>query len=80
MSGIDLGTCLEGGETKTLRYGLWQNDQFGKYHLESYNTSTVYSVITTGDSVYVINLSVDEESEGMTAAFQKLLNQKLQGE
>ena len=42
----------------------------------SYRSCTVYSIITTNDSVVVINLTNDADSSSMTEAFIKLLKDK----
>lgn len=77
---LDLGQCLEGGETKRCRYGLWENDAFGQYRLCVWTGLTQYVVLDTAEGTVVCNYESDEATGSLYDALVKFLAERGSGE
>lgn len=79
-SGLDLGRCLEGGDTEKCRYGLWENETFGQYRLCAWAGITEYVVLDTADGTVVCNYESDEATGSLYDALVKFLAERDSGE
>ena len=77
---LELGECLEGGETKRCRYGLWENDSFGRYRLCVWTGLTEYVVMETAEGTVVCNYESDESTVSLYDALVKFLAERESGE
>lgn len=57
--GWDFGTCREGGETGSYKYGIWENEEFGEYRL--YAARECSSVILLESDAEKIALSYESD-------------------
>ena len=66
----DMGTAAEdGGETKSLYWGNWENDAWGRYTLcVSKRSDTAILITTVDDRRYVFNYESDETTMEMRQA------------
>ena len=67
----ELGTCLDGFEDKSLACGIWENTQWGEYHLYSHKGIEACIVIRTADQTVAFNY----ESEQATRSFFEALRE-----
>lgn len=56
----EYGICREGGEDRFYRYGVWENEEFGKYRL--YASQSCVSVILLEASSGIIAISYESDS------------------
>ena len=49
LDSLDIGTCIEGSETKNTVSGVFCNDAYGEYTIHAYTNGSPYIVITYGD-------------------------------
>ncbi len=62
---LDTGKYVSGIETKSYKFGIWDNGEFGKYHLCIYTNVTRYIVVKASTGTFVLNF----DSVGATDSF-----------
>jgi hypothetical protein len=70
---LDLGTYISGIETTDYQYGVWDNADFGKYHLCIYARVERYIVVRTAQGVVVLNFESVDATDSFAKAFMELL-------
>jgi hypothetical protein len=70
---LDLGKYISGTNTERYRFGVWENDEFGKYHLCVYASVSRTIVIETSDGFFVFNLESNDATDSFFKAFQEML-------
>jgi hypothetical protein len=73
---LDLGKYISGTDTKRYQFGVWENDEFGKYNLCIYSTVSRYIVVETSNDVFVFNLESEEATDSFYKAFQEMIESK----
>lgn len=76
VQNLDLGNYISGTQTKCCKFGIWSNNQFGKYNLGIYANQMRYIVVETSNGVSVLNLASEDETDNFYKAFLKLLQTK----
>lgn len=70
---LDLGTLVEGTDTKKEQSGVWENTEFGAYSLCSDATVHCYLVLHTEDGIVVLNYESDESTRSLGEAIVDVL-------
>jgi len=70
---LDLGTYISGIETNNNKFGIWENNEFGKYKLCIIANVERYMVINTSNDKYVFNLESVDATDSFYKAFMELL-------
>lgn len=74
---LDIGVCYSGTDENRLKFGVFDNDEFGTYHLAATKTPSNYIVIQTdSDGFYVFNYESTDATESLEGALIDLLNEK----
>ena len=73
---LDLGKYVSGIETDKYRFGVWENNELGKYNLCIYANMARYIVVETSDDVFVFNLESEEATDSFYKAFQEMLERE----
>ncbi|MGI6071540.1 MAG: hypothetical protein ACOX75_00800 [Lachnospiraceae bacterium] len=75
---LQLGECIDGGSTRKCSYGVWKNDEFGKYNLCVVKELTSYIIFTEKDGdVTVFNIETNTATEEFYKSFPDFLEKKL---
>ena len=56
MQDLDLGTYVSGKETKNTKFGVWENNEFGKYKLCIFPNVNRYIVVKTSNEIFGLTL------------------------
>ena len=80
VTDLDLGTPVDGGDTGTCQYGIWQNDTYGQYRLYAWSKVTEYIVLHTEEGILVCNYEDAGATGGLYDGMVELLAQKQSGE
>lgn len=73
----DPGTMVTGGDKRTIRYGIWENDTWGSYTLFATPKISKGIVLTMNDgSVLVLNYQDEETTGSLHQLFTDLLHSK----
>lgn len=63
---IEIGTCIEGEETKNTASGVYSNEEFGEYTLHIYTDSEPHLVVRYGEGKTVVfNLGRERLTKGI---------------
>jgi hypothetical protein len=73
---LDLGKFVSGTQTKKHLFGIWNNNEFGEYHLAVYSNVVKYIVIETSERIFVINFDSKDATDSFYKAFSELLRTK----
>lgn len=65
------GTCLDGGKSSSIHYGLWENETWGRYTLCASDQTTLCIVLRTAEEIYVLSY----ESDAITTALYESLTE-----
>lgn len=76
VSGLDLGTPLDGGDTGKCQYGVWQNDAYGEYRLCAWSKVTEYIVLDTAGGIIVCNFEDNASTKGLYDGMVDLLAER----
>lgn len=69
----DFGTCISGGTSSGIRYGEWENDIWGTYHLCAADTQKVI-VLRQEDLTYVFSYESDQTTAALYESFCDFLS------
>jgi hypothetical protein len=70
---LDLGKYISGTDTKRYQFGVWENEEFGKYNLCIYANVARYIVVETSSGIFVFNTDSEDATESFYKAFLELL-------
>ena len=70
---LALGQYVSGIATKAYKFGVWENNEFGKYHLCIYANIERYIVVKTSTEVFVLNFESEDATDSFYMAFLELL-------
>jgi hypothetical protein len=73
---LDPGKYVSGIDTKKFKFGVWDNGEFGEYHLCIYANVARYIVLKTSTDIYVFNFENLDTTDSFTKAFTELLQTK----
>ena len=73
---LDLGKTISGIETKGVRFGIWENSEFGKYQLCIHDNVERYIVVKTSSNISVFNFESIDATDNFNKAFVELLKTK----
>jgi hypothetical protein len=73
---LDPGKYVSGIETKKHKFGVWENNEFGKYHLCIYANIERYIVVKTPTEISILNLESVDVTDNFYKAFMELLQRK----
>lgn len=72
-----VGSCVDGGESGGYLFGIWENEEFGTYHLcKLSDVPTCVVVIQDNGSVTVFNFESNETTLEFGCTFLEYLQQK----
>jgi hypothetical protein len=71
-----LGQYVSGTQTKTYKFGVWENSEFGKYNLCIYASVESYIVVKTSNDIFVFNFESADATDSFYKAFLELLQTK----
>jgi hypothetical protein len=70
---LDLGKNISGIDARKYKFGVWVNNEFGKYKLSIYNNVERYILIKTFNDTYVLNLESVDATDNFYKSFKELL-------
>jgi hypothetical protein len=70
---LDPGKYISGIDTKKYKFGVWDNNEFGKYHLCIYANVERYIVVKTSTEIFVLNFESVDATDSFFKAFMELL-------
>jgi hypothetical protein len=73
---LDLGKYISGKETNNYMFGVWDNGEFGEYHLCVYTNVARYIVVKTSNDIFVLNYESVDATDSFYKAFTELLQTK----
>jgi hypothetical protein len=71
-----LGQYVSGTQTKTYKFGVWENSEFGEYNLCIYASVESYIVVKTSNDIFVFNFESADATDSFYKAFLELLQTK----
>ena len=71
---VDTGNCISGKEDKQFRYGTWNNDAWGEYHLCVSQEASLCIVIKQTEKI----IAISYEDDAVTASLFESLSQVVQ--
>jgi hypothetical protein len=71
--GLDTGKYVSGMETKSYKFGIWDNGEFGKYRLCIYANVKRYIVVKASTGTFVLNFDSVDATDSFYKAFLELL-------
>ena len=77
---LDLGTCIDGIDTKKCRFGTWSNDAYGEYTLCISPKIKDYIVLETVHGIVVLNFESKDSTQHLYPALLDLLETHQNGE
>ena len=76
MQDLDLGTYVSGKETKNTKFGVWENNEFGKYKLCIFPNVNRYIVVKTLNEIFAFNFESVDATDSFYKAFMDLIQTK----
>jgi hypothetical protein len=73
---LGLGKYISGIETEDIRFGVWENSEFGKYQLCINNNVERFIVIKTSSNISVFNFESIDATDSFYKALFELLKTK----
>ncbi len=73
---LEPGQIISGAETKAFKYGIWQNEEFGKYHVCIYTKVPRAVLVTATTGRYVFNFDSEDATNRFYAAFVQMLQEQ----
>ena len=73
---LNPGKYVSGIDTKNYKFGVWENGEFGKYHLCIYADVEQYIVVKTSTEIFVFNFENVDATDSFYKAFTELLQTK----
>jgi hypothetical protein len=73
---LELGKYILGIETNNYKFGVWDNGEFGEYHLCIYTNVGQYIVVKTSTDILVFNFENVDATDSFYKAFTELLQTK----
>jgi hypothetical protein len=70
---LNPGKNVSGIDTKNYRFGVWENSEFGRYHLCIYAKIERYIVAKTSTDIFVFNFESADATDSFYKAFLELL-------
>jgi hypothetical protein len=73
---LNPGKYVSGIDTKNYKFGVWENGEFGRYHLCIYADVERYIVVKTSTEIFVFNFENVDATDSFYKAFTELLQTK----
>jgi hypothetical protein len=70
---LDPGKYVSGIDTNNYKFGVWDNGEFGKYHLCIYAKVERYIVVKTSPDIFIFNFESADATDSFYKAFLELL-------